>query len=95
MGDVTNYQTSTPIQPGNSGGPLFDLNGNLIAINASKIVKEDIENVSYSIKTIYLLTLIDALPKAIQLPYSRYLNGKPLTEQIKILQRYVTLIKVR
>jgi len=95
MGDVTNYQTSTPIQPGNSGGPLFDMNGNLIAINASKIVKEDIENVSYSIKTIYLLTLIDALPKTIQLPYSRYLDGKPLTEQIKILQRYVTLIKVR
>ena len=95
MGDVTVYQTSTPIQPGNSGGPLFDTKGNLIAINTSKIVADDVDNVSYSIKSIYLLTLIDALPRAIELPSSGYLFQKPLTEQIKILERYVTLIKVK
>lgn len=95
MGDVTVYQTSTPIQPGNSGGPLFDTKGNLIAINTAKIVADDVDNVSYSIKSIYLLTLIDALPRAIELPSSGYLFQKPLTEQIKILERYVTLIKVK
>ena len=95
MGDVTVYQTSTPIQPGNSGGPLFDTKGNLIAINSAKIVADDVDNVSYSIKSIYLLTLIDALPREIELPSSSYLNQKPLTEQIKILERYVTLIKVK
>ena len=95
MGDVTVYQTSTPIQPGNSGGPLFDTKGNLIAINSAKIVADDIDNVSYSIKSIYLLTLIDALPRTIELPSSGYLYQKPLTEQIKILERYVTLIKVK
>ena len=35
-GDIANYQTTTPIQPGNSGGPLFDYNGNLIGINFSR-----------------------------------------------------------
>ena len=30
QGDVSLYQISAPIQPGNSGGPLFDNNGNLI-----------------------------------------------------------------
>ena len=95
MGDVTVYQTSTPIQPGNSGGPLFDTKGNLIAINSTKIVADDVDNVSYSIKSIYLLTLIDALPRTIELPSSGYLYQKPLTEQIKILERYVTLIKVK
>ena len=94
MGDVTNYQTSVPIQPGNSGGPLFDENGNLIGINVAKIVAEDVENVSYSVKTLYLLTLIDALPSAINLPSSRYLQGKPVTQQIKALEPYVVLIKV-
>ena len=94
MGDVTNYQTSVPIQPGNSGGPLFDENGNLIGINVAKIVAEDVENVSYSVKTLYLLTLIDALPSEINLPSSRYLQGKPVTQQIKALEPYVVLIKV-
>lgn len=94
MGDVTNYQTSVPIQPGNSGGPLFDENGNLIGINVAKIVADDVENVSYSVKTLYLLTLIDALPSAINLPSSRYLQGKSVTEQIKVLEPYVVLIKV-
>ena len=94
MGDVTNYQTSVPIQPGNSGGPLFDENGNLIGINVAKIVAEDVENVSYSVKTLYLLTLIDALPSAINLPSSRYLQGKSVTEQIRVLEPYVVLIKV-
>ena len=28
QGDVVTYQISVPIQPGNSGGPLFDKNGN-------------------------------------------------------------------
>jgi len=95
MGDVTNYQTTTPIQSGNSGGPLFDTDGNLIAINSSKMVAEDIDNVSYSIKTIYLIPLIDALPENITLPNSRFLEGKDFTEQFKVLEKYVTLIRVK
>ena len=95
MGDVTNYQTTTPIQSGNSGGPLFDTDGNLIAINSSKMVAEDIDNVSYSIKTIYLIPLIDALPETITLPSSRFLQGKDFTEQFKVLEKYVTLIRVK
>jgi S1-C subfamily serine protease len=46
QGDVTTYQTTTPIQPGNSGGPLFDYKGNLIGINSSKIVSDDVDNVA-------------------------------------------------
>ena len=95
MGDVTNYQTTTPIQSGNSGGPLFDTDGNLIGINSSKMVAEDIDNVSYSIKTIYLIPLIDALPEDITLPNSRFLQGKDFTEQFKVLEKYVTLIRVK
>ena len=29
-GDKTSYQISAPIQPGNSGGPLFNFDGELI-----------------------------------------------------------------
>ncbi len=36
QGDITTYQISVPIQPGNSGGPLFDEKGNLIGITSSQ-----------------------------------------------------------
>jgi S1-C subfamily serine protease len=47
-GQISNYQTSVPIQPGNSGGPLFDYEGNLIGINTSYI--KDAKSVFYAIK---------------------------------------------
>lgn len=95
QGDVTTYQTTTPIQPGNSGGPLFDYNGNFIGINSSKIVQDDVDNVSYSIKSLYLLTLIDALAESVELPSDNSISSLPLTTKIKKLEKYVTLIKVR
>lgn len=94
-GDVTTYQTTTPIQPGNSGGPLFDHKANLIGINSSGLRKDIAENVSYTIKTNYLMNLIDVLPKSIPIPSSTWISTKPLTEQIKILSNYVVLVKVR
>lgn len=95
QGDITTYQTTAPIQPGNSGGPLFDYKGNLIGINSSGLDKSVADNVSYSIKTSYILNLIDVLPESIPLPSSESLATKSLTEQVKILSDYVVLIKVK
>lgn len=48
LGDTTLFQISAPIQPGNSGGPLFDNNGNLIGVVTAKHTKAD--NVGYAFK---------------------------------------------
>jgi len=95
QGDITTYQTTTPIQPGNSGGPLFDHNANFLGINSSGIRKDIADNVSYTIKTNYVVNLIDVLPKSIPIPSNTTISSKPLTEQIKILSNYVVLVKVR
>lgn len=94
-GDITTYQITAPIQEGNSGGPLFDDKGNLIGINSSGLRKDVADNVGYSIKTNYVLNLIDILPKSIDLPSSTKLSSLPLTEQIKEISKYVVLIKVK
>ena len=91
-GDITKYQTTVPIHGGNSGGPLFDDKGNLVGINSSKL--EGADNVTYAIKSGYLVQFIDALPQNVPLPSSRSLNGKKQTEQIKVLSNFVPLIKV-
>lgn len=94
-GDITRYQISAAIQGGNSGGPLFDSNGNLIGINSAKIQAKEIDNVGYSIKTSYVLNLIDILPKNIELPSSSKVSKLALTEQVKEISKYVVLVKVK
>jgi S1-C subfamily serine protease len=93
QGDLTTYQISVPVQPGNSGGPLFDYDGNIIGIVNAKIMAAD--NVSYAIKLTYLKNLIDVIPDKLILPSDISISQKTLTEKIKVLSNYVVLIKTR
>jgi len=95
QGDISTYQMTTPIQPGNSGGPLFDFDGNLIGVNSAKIRADVADNVSYAIKTSYLKNLIDVLPTTLVLPNDKSIMNKTLTEKIKIISDYVVLIRIK
>ena len=97
QGDVTVYQISVPIQPGNSGGPLFDNQGNLVGITSSGLNRDYFrsENVNYAIKSSYLKALVDALPQTINLQTNADIAAKPLTEKIKAFQPYMIFIKVK
>ena len=66
MGDDIRFlQHEATLQPGNSGGPLFDKNGNVVGINTLTVNKGyedyigvDVENVFYSLKSKYLIDLM-------------------------------------
>jgi S1-C subfamily serine protease len=90
---INSYQTSIPVQPGNSGGPLFDKNGELAGIMVATVQNTD--NVSYAIKLSYLLNLIDVLPEKIQIPNNQSLKNVSLENQIKNLSKNVVLIKCK
>ena len=92
-GDITLYQISVPVQPGNSGGPLFDNRGNLIGIIAAKL-GGDTQNVSYAIKSSYLLSLIDTLVPIPNMQNISKVAGKPLTSQVAILKEFIYIIDV-
>jgi S1-C subfamily serine protease len=96
--DPRYYQITVPLQPGNSGGPLFDKNGNIIGITSAKLnekaVGTSVENVNYAIKSAYLSNLCNMLPESLDLSPKVELQGKSLEEQIKVLKNYVCLIKV-
>lgn len=96
-GDITNYQISVPIQPGNSGGPLFDNDGNLIGITSSGINRKLnlTENVNYAIKSKYLKSLIEEMTEKIILPSTTYSKTTLLTEKIKNFEQNVVFIKVK
>src|SRR5207249_8879954 len=57
--DPRHFQISVPVQPGNSGGPLVDLNGNVVGVvsmrmgdlRALKLTGALPQNVNYAIKS--------------------------------------------
>jgi TPR repeat protein len=69
--DLRLYQISIPVQPGNSGGPLLDMNGNVIGIivamldakTAFKISGSLPQNVNYAVKGTYAQALLDTFPE--------------------------------
>lgn len=75
LGDETLYQISAPIQPGNSGAPVFDMNANVVGIVCAHHVNA--ENVGYAIKTAYLIKLLSKRHISLQQPSSlKAINGK-------------------
>ena len=90
-GDITTYQISVPVQPGNSGGPMFDMNGNLIGVVCAK--HTNAENVSYAIKSSYLKNLIESVASPSILPSVTGLMGKDLKEHVKQIKNYIYMIK--
>lgn len=90
QGDVSLYQISAPLQPGNSGAPLFDNKGNLIGIVNAK--HEEAENVGYAIKTSYLKNLIESSISTSVLPNINQIAGLSLPEKVKSLKNYVFMI---
>lgn len=67
-------QTDAAINGGNSGGPLIDLNGNLIGINSSKYAGIGIEGVAFSIPLDTINYVLDQFEK----------NGKVLRPEINV-----------
>lgn len=91
QGDVSTYQVSVPVQPGNSGGPLFNHEGELIGIINAK--HKGAENVSYAIKTTYVRNLIESFTNDNLFMTSNSLIGKDLPSQVKSIKPFVYMIQ--
>jgi hypothetical protein len=62
--DMQWIQTSAPISPGNSGGPLVNARGEVIGINS--FVSQMGQNLNFSLSTIHLRELIDKSGTTVQ-----------------------------
>lgn len=95
-------QISNPLQPGNSGGPLFNQKGELVGIVVSglnaKILYENFgiipQNVNFAIKVSFLKNLIAMLPKSMEIISRKsMLDGLTLEDQIEKLNPFIVQIK--
>lgn len=97
------FQISNPLQPGNSGGPLFNDKGELVGLVVSSLnaryFYENVgilpQNVNFAIKSIYLQNLISMIPEGDNiLKRENLVKQDKMEEQIEQLNPFVVQIKV-
>ncbi|NQD69493.1 trypsin-like peptidase domain-containing protein [Sphingobacterium shayense] len=96
-GDTVAYQISIPVNPGNSGGPVLDKDGNVIGIISGK--QKGIDGAAFAIKTKALMETLNDIPEDslrgnVTLSNRNLLNNLSRTEQVKKIQDFIYLVKV-
>ena len=94
QGDSMQYRLEIPADPGQSGGPVIDANGNLVAVIAANAPQS--EGTTYAVSSRAILQLIKNLDKDvnIHLPKVNKLSKLSREEQIEKLQYYTCTVKV-
>ena len=93
-GNQNQYQTTASVTPGNSGGPLFDMNGNVIGINSAYFPYAN--NAFYAVKIRYVSDLIANFNSGINIPFTNNNQriNKNLAELVSGVKDYVYMIEV-
>ena len=90
--DPRYYQFSAEIQPGNSGGPLFDSEGNVVGIVSSKHSKAT--NAGYALESKFLIDFIKLNEPSILKHNVNSLKDLSLISKYKILKDYILLLEI-
>jgi serine protease Do len=94
-GDSASYQVSIPVNPGNSGGPLFDQNGFLIGMISGK--QTEMDAAAFAVKSNYIKNRIDSITNSSSNGSTirqNLLFGFSRPQQIKKLEEFVFNVKV-
>ncbi|WP_256005119.1 S1C family serine protease [Pedobacter deserti] len=96
-GDTTQYQVSIPVNPGNSGGPLLDQQGNIIGVISAK--QSQVDGATFAVKSRYIQEALNSIPSdslGNSVPFSKKNSLQHLTKvkQVEKLKNYVFMIKV-
>lgn len=99
--DPRHFQVSVPIQPGNSGGPLVDMTGNVLGmlvhklddIKTAKITGTLPQQVNYALKSAYILPVLESIPELTgKLIEPRGKKNLPFEELVRKVEAAVCLI---
>jgi S1-C subfamily serine protease len=95
-GDTLSCQISIPANPGNSGGPIFDHNGEVIGILSAK--ETEAEGAVFAVQSKYIYQVLDELRKSslyqnVKLSSKSSLTGLDKVQQVKKIQDFVFMVK--
>lgn len=95
-GDSTAYQLTVSANPGNSGGPVINRNGEIIGIITAKDSKAD--GVVYAAKSMNIINMLEKLKKQddkytqIKIPSNGDLKGLDRVQQVKKMEEFVFMV---
>jgi serine protease Do len=95
-GDTLSCQIAIPANPGNSGGPVFNHNGEVIGILSAKQTQAD--DVVFAIQSKYIYQALDEVKKNpvyqnVKIISRSNLAGMDKVQQVKKIQEYVYMVK--
>ena len=96
-GDTMSYQIAISANPGNSGGPIFNQNGEVIGVLSGKQIT--VEGVVFSSKSKNIFRAVEEIKKdstpnnAIKLSNSSLVKGLDRVEQLKKIEDCIFLVK--
>lgn len=67
-GPGTWIQTDTPMNPGNSGGPLLNSRGEVVGINTQKLIKKNVSGIGFALSASDLISILRQFYPEIQEP---------------------------
>lgn len=97
-GDTLSCQIAVAANPGNSGGPVFNRNGEVIGILSTREIKA--EGVVFAIQSKYIVEMVNELKKTdtsvhnLKLPASSQVRGMDRVQQVKKIQDYIFMVNV-
>lgn len=95
-GDTLSCQIAVAANPGNSGGPVLDKNGEIIGILSNKEINQ--EGAVFAIQSKYIYRAIENLKKdttyrSIKMAPNSSLRGMNKQDQVKKIQDYIFMVK--
>jgi len=95
-GDTLSCQISIAANPGNSGGPVFNHDGEVIGILSTK--ETEAEGTVFAVQSKYIYQVLDELKKSslyknVKITLKSGISGLEKTQQVKKIQDFVFMVK--
>jgi len=95
--DSTQYQVSIDVNPGNSGGPLLDQNGNIVGVITAKL--KLVDGATFAVKSRYIQEILNMIPNdslggQVKFNKKNSLQGLTKTRQAEKMQDFIFMVKV-